>query len=516
MVPPMDTPTLDLEETVGKQKSNYFYSYLRIWLGLCVHFPPVLYMIYSSPFNFHRYIVSASQATGVSTCPGALQCSGHGVCDTDTFRCYCSAGWYGGDCALMECPTGKSWFSYPTADESAHFDYDTCSNMGTCDTKTGKCQCRQGFYGEACQYMSCGGPAENPCNGHGRCMTMAELALWADRNGDATQYEYGSDVNDFATWDHDRVHGCYCDPGFSGYDCSLIDCPRGDDGGTYDDASEVQLLQCIADTGNFTLSFRQQKTPLLQFDITAAELQAELNKLSTIKNVAVYYLTDGVPPNDTLHIFFPEHPEGLPGPQNWGPTEAPVIAPTPVPTAAPSFTTSPSTKPTPSPSFNGVPTFDPTLTPTAKPTLTPTAKPTAKPTLTPTARPTAAPTGYTTNSGFCRTDGFQVAVLVFEYNHGDLPAIIPNTVNLGDLVNHNGEPFSGKINVFTDGAQVRQVRSVRGTTENDVCNNRGICDTTTGICQCFELWTSGDGRRQGGAGSTADCGYRNDQLFTNF
>jgi hypothetical protein len=70
--------------------------------------------------------------------------------------------------------------------------------------------------------------------------------------------------------------------------------------------------------------------------------------------------------------------------------------------------------------------------------------------------------------------------------------------------------------VFTDGDSVHGLQSVQGTTETDICNNRGLCDTTTGTCECFPLWTSGDGRRQGGPGSVADCGYRNDQLFTNF
>ena len=44
-------------------------------------------------------------------------------------------------------------------------------------------------------------------------MSMMELALWAENNGDATDYQYGTDPNDFATWDYNRIHGCKCDKG---------------------------------------------------------------------------------------------------------------------------------------------------------------------------------------------------------------------------------------------------------------------------------------------------------------
>lgn len=93
--------------------------------------------------------------------------------------------------------------------------------MGLCDKSTGICQCQPAFYGQACEYMACGGGDEIPCNGHGRCMSMNELAEWANDNGDATDYTYGLDPNQPETWDGHRIFGCKCDVGYTGYDCSL-------------------------------------------------------------------------------------------------------------------------------------------------------------------------------------------------------------------------------------------------------------------------------------------------------
>ena len=79
---------------------------------------------------------------------------------------------------------------------------------------------------------------------------------------------------------------------YSGYDCSLTLCPVGDDPATYEDHVEVQLMQCLANKGNFTLSFRQAETDLLYPGITAVELKAALEKLHTIDHVNVYFKQD--------------------------------------------------------------------------------------------------------------------------------------------------------------------------------------------------------------------------------
>ena len=49
------------------------------------------------------------------------------------------------------------------------------------------------------------------------------------------------------------------------------------------------------------------------------------------------------------------------------------------------------------------------------------------------------------------------------------------------------------------------IEDVKGTKENSVCSGRGICDTSTGECNCFTGYGSSDGK--GGKGTFRDCGY---------
>ena len=159
--------------------------------------------------------------TSTTNCPGETSCSLHGICAETTYKCSCEEGWYGGNCGLRECLKGPSWFSYPSADNVGHDVLTECSDMGICDSSVGVCECAPGFFGEACQYMACGGGTGNPCSGHGRCLSMRHLSWETTNNGEATDFEYGTDPNVLATWDADRIFGCSCDDGWEGYDCSM-------------------------------------------------------------------------------------------------------------------------------------------------------------------------------------------------------------------------------------------------------------------------------------------------------
>lgn len=229
----------------------------------------------------------------VSSCPGDTTCSGHGVCDTEEMKCDCSEGWFGGDCAQRSCPEGLAWFVYPSDDEASHDTLMECSNGGTCDRATGACQCDDIYTGAACEVMTCGGGAAEPCNNHGKCMSMAELALNHYDNGVLDPYEYGTDPNNPATWDAYKLYGCQCDDGFEGYDCSLRSCPYGDDPGTYDQYNELQLLTCEAYGGTFTLTFREDETGEIQWNATAPDVKAALEELDTIAVLGSVKFSEG-------------------------------------------------------------------------------------------------------------------------------------------------------------------------------------------------------------------------------
>ncbi|CAM9541707.1 unnamed protein product, partial [Phaeothamnion confervicola] len=243
--------------------------------------------------------------TETGGCPGEIACSGHGRCDVATFACACDDGWGTGDCSLRQCPFGRSWGGYPSADETAHDSWEECSGAGLCDRETGFCQCGGLFSGGACEYMVCpngrgsgiaGRVGANGsigvgtvCNGRGRCVTMAEAALLVTANGDTTDLTYGADTNNAATWDGGRVQHCLCDDGYGGFDCAERLCPTGDDPGTYGQAPETQLLSCAATNGSFTLAFRRAETGQIPFDATAEELEAAIEALSTVGTALVTF-----------------------------------------------------------------------------------------------------------------------------------------------------------------------------------------------------------------------------------
>jgi hypothetical protein len=212
------------------------------------------------------------------TCPNS--CSGQGYCNTPDLRCHCFEGFTGGDCSERKCPIGNAWSDMATAIDDAHHLAE-CSNMGTCNRQTGTCSCNTGYEGQACNKLSC----PRACSGNGVCKSMRHLAQTVEKLVDP-----GTTVPKYTTpWDADMIHGCDCDPGFYGYDCSLKSCPVGDDPLTTGQLDEVQLFTCDAQNGTFTLTFGDYSSTPISVSATTVEVREALNAMHSIGSVSVTF-----------------------------------------------------------------------------------------------------------------------------------------------------------------------------------------------------------------------------------
>lgn len=126
-------------------------------------------------------------------------------------------------------------------------------------------------------------------------MTMSELAEVSEVNEVVQGYTYGATPNEPYTWDYEMVQGCHCDYPYIGYDCSLYECPYGDDPYTVNmQYNEIQKLTCeyTQTTGVFTLTFRGATTASISVGATAYEMEQAIEAISGDLNynldVAVY------------------------------------------------------------------------------------------------------------------------------------------------------------------------------------------------------------------------------------
>lgn len=117
-------------------------------------------------------------------------------------------------------------------------------------------------------------------------------------------------------WDAHKIQGCICDPGWTGADCSLRTCPYGDDPGSDGQADEVQLIDCKATGGTFTITFRGETTAAIAFGASAADIDAALEALSTIDYVTTTIHDSGTAACDasgkTTKVVFTHHAGDLP------------------------------------------------------------------------------------------------------------------------------------------------------------------------------------------------------------
>jgi hypothetical protein len=143
----------------------------------------------------------------------------HSSTTTDKCACYTRPGqssdaaWTEHDCSLRTCPSGAAWVATPSSKTlgGSHPSVE-CSNKGSCDRKSGECQCFDNYEGVACERTVC----PNDCSGRGVCLTEKSLATLG-----------GSTYS--TSWDAEKAVGCSCDAGYRGPDCSLQECPSGAD-----------------------------------------------------------------------------------------------------------------------------------------------------------------------------------------------------------------------------------------------------------------------------------------------
>jgi type II secretory pathway pseudopilin PulG len=165
-----------------------------------------------------------------SLCPrgsSGVLCSGHGACRTA--GCVCDAPYYGTACSAM-CPGPVPTTADPTAACNGHSVTGGCESDGTC-------VCQLGYVGTECQYRCPGG--SNPCNalsgagtcnpktGKCECLNNATAGRYAGADCmSCTQGAAGPTCSDACNTLSGTTVGklCVCNVGFGGPACDR-ECP---------------------------------------------------------------------------------------------------------------------------------------------------------------------------------------------------------------------------------------------------------------------------------------------------
>lgn len=250
-----------------------------------------------------------------SSCPianGQVCNAPYGNCDHQ-YRCYCVDGYTGTDCTQRTCQSSLAFFGLVGQDHTLTAE---CAGVGDCNTVTGTCTCTGGpsiYTGDACQRFDCAidPTTKTQCGGGniGTCLSISQLK----------DFHYADDksvspVKEYSNWDEDVFYGCLCSRALSvnnqlddnylqtrltdntnffnttanestitstavrtpddlykrfyrgpyafsatnyfGYNCGLMECPKGDDPRTYGGITAttatiiVTVIACIHCNGD--------------------------------------------------------------------------------------------------------------------------------------------------------------------------------------------------------------------------------------------------------------------------
>jgi hypothetical protein len=114
---------------------------------------------------------------------GTKECSGHGLCHSDTATCDCENDWIGQGCSISKCTNGRGTWNTDNQKEIP---------FGSCKCETRKTLLRQGgqmkiespaYWGDYCEYDSCPGYVLSSkkinefsfCSNHGSCNGTTSL-----------------------------------------------------------------------------------------------------------------------------------------------------------------------------------------------------------------------------------------------------------------------------------------------------------------------------------------------------
>jgi hypothetical protein len=102
-----------------------------------------------------------------------------------------------------------------------------------------------------------------------------------------TEFQYFTDEQGEGQWDWNMIHGCVCDSGYTGPDCQLRTCPKGDDPITTGQLDEKQVIRCSSTNGTFTLNFKGETTASIDATDPFLVLQTKLEALTTVRSVTI-------------------------------------------------------------------------------------------------------------------------------------------------------------------------------------------------------------------------------------